>query len=531
MGVLRLSQIVPLLALLLALQAGPAWAETPAEAFRQGYALQGQRRTLEAIAAFNRALKLDPDHGPSHYEIGWSYWLLGEWPQVVQHWEAAEKLKAGPPEFPGYLREARARLAGKGPPVERVPLHTRATGAEPGGGTLTLELVRRFQHYNPAPEDPADIYDENVFSPKSVIFSADGAKAYVNALEGDATLVYDTRALKKRKVIVHRFGPEQAGLFDPQETAAYGAAFRAGHAPPHPNQFIGKPVEGELTHHGRYLWVSYYRRDYDRNGVLPSAVGIVDTRTDELVRVMYTGPIPKFLAASPDGRWLVTIHWGDNSVGLIDIGATDAREFRHAGEIVVEQRLPLHLDRTVDRDRYCGYCLRGAVFTADSRHLLVGRMGGGGIAVLDVGRRAYVGTVRGMRPTPRHLVLSPDGGRLYLSSNVSGYVSVYRTADLVEAALAHTPTLAPLREARTGSGTRTIAQSPDGTAIYAAVNRESKLVVLRADTLQPLLEIAADSYPVGLAVSPGGDQVWITSQGVLLHGGNSVSVYRIGHAP
>jgi DNA-binding beta-propeller fold protein YncE len=523
MGFRRLACLLALLAATALAQGNVLHAETLDEAYRQGYALEEQRRTLEAIAAFTRALQIDPNHGPSHYEIGWCYWLLGDWPQVVKHWEVAERLKAGPPEFPGYLKEARARLEGKGPPIVRVPLHTRAAG-----GGIALELVHRFQHYDATPDDPADVYDEHVFSPKSVIFSDGGAKAYVNALEGDATIVYDARTLTKRKAIVHRFGAAEQGLFDPEEAAAYAPAFQ-GRA--QPNRFVGKPVEGELTHGGRYLWVTYYRRDYDRYGVLPSAVAIVDTQSDEIVRVMATGPIPKFLTASPDGRWLAVIHWGDNTVGLIDIRGTDPRAFKHAGEIVVEQRLPLPAGRAVDRDRYCGYCLRGAAFTADSRTLLVGRMGGGGIAVLDVERRAYVGTVRGMRPTPRHLVLSPDGKELFLSSNVSGYVSVYRTADLVEAARAHRATLPPQREALTGSGTRTIALSRDGRTIYAAVNRESKLVALRADTLQRLAEIPVDSYPVGLAVSPAGDQVWVTSQGVLLHGGNSVSVYRVSHAP
>lgn len=505
-------------------------AETPEQAFKQGYALQEQRRTLEAIDAFQRALKLDPNYGPAQYEIGWSYWLLGDWKQVVAHWEIAERLKAGPPEFPTYLRDARNRLAGKGPPVDHVPMHTKATSTVPGAQGLTLELVHRFQHYDPTPDDPGDVYDEHVFSPKSVIFSADGAKAYVNALEGFATIVYDTRSFKKLKVIFHRFGPEQAGLFDPAETAAYAQAFKAGNAPPDPNQFSGKPVEGELSHGGRYLWVTYYRRDYDRNGVLPSAVGIIDTQKDALVRVMQSGPIPKFLTTSPDGHWMAIVHWGDNTVGLIDIRSDDPRQFRHVGELVVERRLPLPKGRTVDRDRYCGFCLRGAVFTRDNRYLLVARMGGGGIAVFDIPARKYLGTVRGMRPTPRHLVLSPDGERLYLSSNVSGYVSVYRTMDLVNAVREHRAELPPLREVETGSGTRTIALTPDGTTLFAAVNRESKIVALRADTLQPLVEVPCDSYPVGLAISPDTTQVWVTSQGVLLHGGNSVSIYRVSHA-
>ena len=532
-------RILPLaLAIMISVTAWVHAAEDPAtkadEAYRKGFSLQQERRTLEAIAAFEEALRLVPEHGPAHYEIGWSYWVLQEWPKVVRHWETAARLKAGPPEFTDHLREARARLKGEGPPIVRAALGTRAPPAQAPGAPpapLTLELTARFQHYNPAPTQPRDVFDQHVFSPKSVAFSPDGAKAYVNALEGLATVVYDAREPRKIKVIRHVFGADQAGLFSAAETAAYDKVFKAGKAPADPNRFTGKPVESAMTHGGRYLWVSYYRRDYDRYGNLPSAVGIIDTRTDSIVRVMHTGPIPKFMTASPDGRWLAVIHWGDNSVDFIDVSAPAPDGFRHLGEVVVHKRLPLIPGQTVDRDHYCGYCLRGAAFTADSRYLFVGRMGGGGIAVIDAQRRAYVGTVFGMRPTPRHMVLSPDGARLYVSSNVGGYVSVYRPQDLIAAAMAKRSTLPPLEELRTGSGTRTISLSPDGLLLFAAVNRESKLAALQASPLRKLIEIAADSYPVGLAVSPAGDQVWVTSQGVKQKGGNSVSVYALRRAP
>jgi DNA-binding beta-propeller fold protein YncE len=154
-------------------------------------------------------------------------------------------------------------------------------------------------------------------------------------------------------------------------------------------------------------------------------------------------------------------------------------------------------------------------------------MGGGGVAVLDIAARKYVGTVFGMPPTPRHLVLSNDGTRLYIGSNTAGSVSVYGPADVIAAAAAGQRVLKPLLMGDSGSGTRTIELSPDGTLLFAAINCESRLAVLDARTLKKLAEIPADSYPVGLGVTPQGDAVWVTSQGVHLAGGNSVSVYRV----
>ena len=52
----------------------------------------------------------------------------------------------------------------------------------------------------------------------------------------------------------------------------------------------------------------------------PGAVAVIDTTRDEIVRVMATGPISKYVKASPDGHWLAISHWGDNTIGLIDFG-------------------------------------------------------------------------------------------------------------------------------------------------------------------------------------------------------------------
>ena len=410
------------------------------------------------------------------------------------------------------------------PKLERVPIGTTATDKN---GRVSLELVARFQQYNAKPQHPSDHYDRHIYSPKSVFFSAATEKVFVNSLEGMSTVIYDRNDLVKTGVIQHRFRKGDAGLFVGDENPGGWLSFPDNYQPDKKNIFWGKPVEFTETHDGRYLWVPYYRRSFDKNGVLPSALAVIDTIRDEIVRVISTGPVPKMLAASPDGKWLAIIHWGDNTVGLIDIGSEKPSEFRRAGIITVEKKYSLKSDKKVNRDSACGFCLRGAVFTRDSKYLLVGRMKGGGIAVIDVKRESYVATVYGMRPTPRHLVLSAEGDMLYLSSNYSGYVSSYRVDDLLNAALSGRSVLKPQQEVRTGRGTRTISLSPDGRFIYAAVKSESRIKVIDRDAMEVMFEIPTDSFPVGMAVSPDGSQLWVTAQGSKGVGGNSVSVYSV----
>ena len=147
--------------------------------------------------------------------------------------------------------------------------------------------------------------------------------------------------------------------------------------------------------------------------------------------------------------------------------------------------------------------------------------------MIDMGKKSYVGTVYGMKATPRHLLLSSDGSLLYISSNASGYVSSYRTEDIVDAAISGQKKLKPLDEVRTGAGTRTITLSPDGKFIFAAVNGISRIVAIDAGRMKVLTDIKTDSYPVGMSLSPDGKQLWVTSQGKKGIGGNSVTVYKI----
>lgn len=157
-------------------------------------------------------------------------------------------------------------------------------------------------------------------------------------------------------------------------------------------------------------------------------------------------------------------------------------------------------------------------------------MGGGGIAGFDVATKKYLGTVVGMKATPRHLALSPDGADLYLTANVSGYVSKIPTADLVAALRSANGKRVPLggwQEVYVGAGARTLAVSQDGAHLYIAVQSSAELVVVSSKTLAIETRIRADAFPVGAAVSPDGAQVWVTSQGRSGKGGNSVCVYRV----
>jgi DNA-binding beta-propeller fold protein YncE len=179
-------------------------------------------------------------------------------------------------------------------------------------------------------------------------------------------------------------------------------------------------------------------------------------------------------------------------------------------------------------------------FTKDDRYLLVSRMKGGGISFFDLKDRKKVihrGAIFGITPGPRDLQLSPDGKFVYIGCNSSGYVrkvQLSRMLSLIEnKANASVQTSAKEIGAISefaGLGVRSIKVTHSGDYIFAAVNQGSELQAFRTSDMKLVSRIPVDSYPVGLAVSPDDSQVWVTSQGRQLVGGNSVGIFQVKYS-
>ena len=399
------------------------------------------------------------------------------------------------------------------------------TSVQSDDGRIMIELIGKKQFYAPHEKGTADA---DINSPKSINVHPDGKKFYVNSLEGATTVMYDMQSYEKITVIKHNFDHTRDSALWSKPSGLYPFThYRNNHL----NTFYGKPVESTFSHNGRYLWIPYYRRSYDINAQDPSAVAIIDTQTDKIVRLMETGPLPKMIATSPDGKLIAIAHWGDNTVGIIDISSPDPKQWKHKACHIVDYKLKLNfsLTESVDRDNGSGYALRGTVFTPDNHYLLIGCMGGGGgIAVIDLYKGEYLGRLQGMMSNVRHLVLKND--YLYLSINATGYVqkiSLNAVLDAISKMTNKRGTVNGWQNCKIGQGARTIELSPSGRYIFAACNNVSSLYVIDAKEMKVLAEIPADSYPVGLDVSKDGRYVFTTSQGRSNQGGNAVDIFKI----
>lgn len=404
-------------------------------------------------------------------------------------------------------------------------VHTKKGASFDIDGQMTIRHIARHQRYNGY---DSLTYDVDVHSPKSVNINPEGTLYYVNSLEGYKTIAYDVQTHQKVAVINHRFTHNDSALW-----AAPSGFYEFKHEYKTPDSFSGKPVESTFTHGGRYLWVPYYRRSYDINAQEPSAIAVIDTRTHQIARLLETGALPKMVAASPDGQWVAVTHWGENTVGLIHVRSNNPAQWHYSNNFVIDYKLKLNLSTTVpvNRDNNSGYCLRGTVFTPDNRYLLVGCMGGdGGIAVIDLQTRTYLGRVLGMKSNVRHLIIHGDW--LYLSINKEGAVQRIRLSSIISELpnmQNHKLHIDGWESCNVPAGARTIEITPDGRFIFAACNIGSCLAVVDVEKFRQIGQVPVDSYPVGLEVSKDGRYVFVTSQGRNDRGGNAVNVFQIDY--
>jgi DNA-binding beta-propeller fold protein YncE len=499
-----------------------------------GFSLQKDHNSEGALENYRKCLQIEPKCVACLYEGGWSLWKKGEWQQVIAHWEQALLLEPKHPLIPQYLPTAKENLK----IVEaknKVEIFRSKTNilsqSEPKDAPVVINFVARRQAYSPTTSNPLDQFDTDIDSPKSASFSPDGSLVYVNSLEGAKTVVFKSLGLEKNGVISHEFQGDE-GFFEKK------APFDYKYPPKNkqPNKFIGKPVESVLTHQGKFLWVTYYRRNYDEHGRWPSAMVLIDTKTNKILRVFGTGPIAKYIQVSPDNSTLAVSNWGDNTVGIYDISGDDPKKFKPLKNLIVQAKLP-STEMVGNRDKNCGFCVRGLAFSKDSRYLFVARMRKGGIAIFDLKNRTkaiYMGTVFGIHPGTRDLQMSPDGMFLYAGCNSSGYLAkipigpfLSLVKDRVGAVVNLVDNKIGLKKVFAGLGVRSMKITPEGDYLFVAVNQGSELQVYDTTSMKRVAAIPVDSYPVGLALSPDGTQIWVTSQGRGLKGGNSVGIFQV----
>ena len=256
--------------------------------------------------------------------------------------------------------------------------------------------------------------------------------------------------------------------------------------PQYPGRYLGGPVEAAFSPDRRYVYVSNYSMygpaltrqghdvcspadDYDSSFVY--RISVATMRIDQVIHV---GSVPKFVAVTPDGKYLLVSDWCSYALSVVNV--------RTGKEV---RRISL------------GPYPRGIAVDPSSGTAYVAIMGGAKIAKINL-HTFTVRSIPGVGTGPRHLVMSPDGRWLYATLNADGTVAKIdpRTGHVV----ARVPT---------GSQPRSMAIAPDGQSLYVVNYGSSTVTKVRTSDMTVIQTVQANSAPIGITYVPDRRQIWV----------------------
>ena len=253
----------------------------------------------------------------------------------------------------------------------------------------------------------------------------------------------------------------------------------------------GAPVEAAFTPDSRYVYVSNYSMygpgqgpegsdtctpsSARSAGDTPSYVYRVDTATLAVDQAIRVGLVPKYVAVSPDGKYVLVTDWCSWDLQIID-----------AAQAKVVATLPMN-----------GEYPRGIAVSPDSKTAYVAIMGGDNVVKVDLTSLTVTGSFT-VGSNPRHVVMDPAGSYLYVSLNSPGDVVKVDLADDTVVATTHT-----------GEECRSLAISTDGRSLYVVNYQSDTISKLRASDMALLQTIPTGVHPIGITYDATTGNVWV----------------------
>jgi YVTN family beta-propeller protein len=250
-------------------------------------------------------------------------------------------------------------------------------------------------------------------------------------------------------------------------------------------------VEAAFTPDARYVYVSNYSMygpgqgpegsdtctpaSAAAAGDTPSYVYRVDTRTLAVDQVIQVGLVPKYVAVTPDGKYVLVTDWCSWDLRIIDAAQ---------GKVVAT--LPMN-----------GSYPRGIAVSPDSSTAYIAVMGSDDVEKVDLRTLSVEGSFV-VGENPRHLVMDPAGAYLYASLNSPGEVVKVDLADDTVVGTAHT-----------GEDCRSLAISTDGRSLYVVNYTSDTISKLRASDLSVLQTIPTGVHPIGITYDATTGDVWV----------------------
>ena len=304
-------------------------------------------------------------------------------------------------------------------------------------------------------------------TPKSVVHTGNGLFFSQNMMYSHNISVYN-RQFERIKVISDAIDLSQFGHVN------------------YKGKFNGAPVECAFSHNGLYAWVSNYRmygngfhnaasdncrvsNTYDKSFIYK-----INTKTFAIEQVVQVGCVPKFVATTPDSRYVLASNWCSGDVSIIDC---------NTGQTI--------------KNVYLGIYPRGIAVDSRSEKAYVAVMGSSNIGVIDLNNFS-VKWLKSVGTAPRHLCISPDNTYLYVSLNHEGKVA---KVDLTTGKV--------VSKVVTGSAPRSMAMLGNGAYLYVCNYSSNTLSKIRTEDMKVLESVATKHHPIGVTTDAVAQTIWV----------------------
>ncbi len=247
----------------------------------------------------------------------------------------------------------------------------------------------------------------------------------------------------------------------------------------------GGPVEVAFSHNGRYAWVSNYTMEGEgyTNPGCDNCSGTsfdkgflykINTTNFKIEQLVEVGSVPKFVACTPDNRYVLVSNWTSGDISIVDA---------ETGDFV--------------KSIYAGRHPRGIVVDPFSNFAYVTIMGSDKILKLNL-HNWEKSWIEKVGKAPRHLCIDPDNKYLYCSINNLG--------KLVKIDL-QTETI--VASAYTGSAPRSMEITPDGNFLFVVNYHSNSVSKVATKTMKELTEVDTKVRPIGITLNWPKQEVWV----------------------
>ena len=248
----------------------------------------------------------------------------------------------------------------------------------------------------------------------------------------------------------------------------------------------GGPVELAFTPDKKYAYVSNYSMygpGFSREGhdvcspsdhYDTSFVYRISLKTLKIDKVIPVGSVPKYVATSPDGKYVIVSNWCSYTESIISTKTNK-----------------------VVKTIYVGRYPRGIVVSNDSSKAYVAVMGSTHLTVINL-RKLTIAREIGIGNAPRHIVLSPDGKTAYVTLNGENRVARLNLATGAETKVS------------TGAAPRSMAISADGQSLYVVNYDSSTISKVSTATMRVVQTLPAPTHPIGITYDEKTGRVWVS---------------------